>query len=29
MIPDAGHAPHQEAPEAFTALLEDFIADLG
>jgi pimeloyl-ACP methyl ester carboxylesterase len=29
LIPDAGHAPHQEAPEAFTALVADFIADLG
>lgn len=29
LIPGAGHAPHQEAPEAFTALLEAFIADLG
>ncbi len=28
LIPDAGHAPHQEAPEAFTALLTQFIADL-
>ncbi len=28
LIPGAGHAPHQEAPEAFTALLEAFIADL-
>lgn len=27
-IEDAGHAPHQEAPGAFTALLEDFIRDL-
>ena len=28
LIPDAGHALHQEAPEAFTILLEHFIADL-
>jgi pimeloyl-ACP methyl ester carboxylesterase len=29
VIPGAGHAPHREAPEAFAALLEQFIADLG
>jgi pimeloyl-ACP methyl ester carboxylesterase len=29
IIPGAGHAPQQEAPEAFAALLEQFIADLG
>jgi pimeloyl-ACP methyl ester carboxylesterase len=29
LIPGAGHAPHQEAPGAFAALLEQFIADLG
>jgi pimeloyl-ACP methyl ester carboxylesterase len=28
VIPGAGHALHQEAPEAFTVLLEDFITDL-
>ena len=28
VIPAAGHALHQEAPEAFTALLDQFIADL-
>jgi pimeloyl-ACP methyl ester carboxylesterase len=28
VIPGAGHALHQEAPEAFAALLEAFIADL-
>jgi pimeloyl-ACP methyl ester carboxylesterase len=28
VIPGAGHALHQEAPEAFTSLLADFIADL-
>jgi len=28
LIPGAGHAPHQEAPEKFTGLLEQFIADL-
>ncbi len=28
VIPGAGHALHQEAPEAFTALLEHFITDL-
>jgi len=28
VIPNAGHALHQEAPEAFAALLADFIADL-
>jgi pimeloyl-ACP methyl ester carboxylesterase len=29
LIPDAGHAPHQEATAAFTGLLDQFIADLG
>ena len=29
VIPDAGHAAHQEAPAAFTDLLERFIADVG
>jgi pimeloyl-ACP methyl ester carboxylesterase len=29
LIPAAGHALHQEAPEAFAALLGQFIADLG
>jgi pimeloyl-ACP methyl ester carboxylesterase len=29
VIPGAGHSPQQETPEAFTALLEQFIADLG
>jgi pimeloyl-ACP methyl ester carboxylesterase len=29
VVPGAGHAIHQEAPEAFTALVEQFIADLG
>ncbi len=28
LIPGAGHAPHQEAPERFAALLADFAADL-
>jgi len=28
LVPGAGHAPHEEAPEAFTGLLEQFIADL-
>jgi pimeloyl-ACP methyl ester carboxylesterase len=28
LIPDAGHAPQEETPEAFAALLEAFIADL-
>jgi pimeloyl-ACP methyl ester carboxylesterase len=28
VIPDAGHAAHREAPEAFTGLVEQFIADL-
>jgi len=28
VIDGAGHAPHQEAPEAFSALLADFLADL-
>ncbi len=29
VIDGAGHAPHQEAPERFASLLEQFIADLG
>jgi len=29
LIPRAGHAPHQETPRQFTALLMDFIGDLG
>jgi len=29
LIPDAGHAPQEETPEAFAALLEAFIGDLG
>jgi pimeloyl-ACP methyl ester carboxylesterase len=29
IVPAAGHAPHQEAPEEFARLLEQFIADLG
>jgi pimeloyl-ACP methyl ester carboxylesterase len=29
LIPGAGHAPHLETPGAFTALLQDFLADLG
>jgi pimeloyl-ACP methyl ester carboxylesterase len=29
IVPAAGHALHQEAPEAFAGLLEQFIADLG
>jgi len=29
LIPGAGHAPHLETPEVFTALLQDFLADLG
>jgi pimeloyl-ACP methyl ester carboxylesterase len=28
LIPGAGHAPHQETPEAFTAILGQFLADL-
>ena len=28
IIPGAGHAPQQETPEAFAALLDQFIADL-
>jgi pimeloyl-ACP methyl ester carboxylesterase len=28
LIPGAGHAPHLETPGQFTALLQDFIADL-
>jgi pimeloyl-ACP methyl ester carboxylesterase len=28
LIPGAGHAPHQEAPREFAALLTDFIVDL-
>lgn len=29
LIPGAGHAPHQEAPRQFAALLTEFISDLG
>lgn len=29
IVPGAGHAPHAETPQAFTGLLEQFIADLG
>jgi pimeloyl-ACP methyl ester carboxylesterase len=29
LIPGAGHAPHQETPQQFAALLTDFRADLG
>lgn len=29
LIPGAGHAPHLETPGAFTALLGQFVADLG
>ncbi|MET0236234.1 MAG: alpha/beta hydrolase [Kibdelosporangium sp.] len=29
LIPGVGHAPHQEAPEQFAALLTQFIGDLG
>jgi pimeloyl-ACP methyl ester carboxylesterase len=29
IVPWAGHAPHLEAPEKFTNLLEQFIADVG
>jgi pimeloyl-ACP methyl ester carboxylesterase len=29
LIPGAGHAPHQEQPQRFAALLTDFIGDLG
>jgi pimeloyl-ACP methyl ester carboxylesterase len=29
LIPGAGHAPHQEAPQQFAALLTDFSTDLG
>lgn len=29
VIPGAGHAPHQETPTQFAALLADFIRDLG
>ena len=29
LIPGAGHAPHLETPAAFTALLQDFLADRG
>ncbi|NGY61607.1 alpha/beta hydrolase [Lentzea sp. NEAU-D13] len=29
LIPGAGHAPHQEAPQQFAALLTEFIGDLG
>lgn len=28
LIPDAGHAPHQETPDAFASLVEQFITDL-
>ncbi|HET9655148.1 MAG TPA: alpha/beta hydrolase [Kineosporiaceae bacterium] len=28
VIPGAGHAPHQETPDTFAALLTDFIADV-
>jgi pimeloyl-ACP methyl ester carboxylesterase len=28
VIPDTGHAPHQEAPQQFAALLTEFIASL-
>jgi pimeloyl-ACP methyl ester carboxylesterase len=28
ILPGAGHAPHEEAPQAFSELLEDFITDL-
>jgi pimeloyl-ACP methyl ester carboxylesterase len=28
LIPGAGHAPHQETPQQFAALLTDFIGDL-
>jgi pimeloyl-ACP methyl ester carboxylesterase len=29
LIAGAGHAPHQETPEQFATLLEQFISDLG
>jgi pimeloyl-ACP methyl ester carboxylesterase len=29
LIPGAGHAPHQETPDVFASLLEQFIAGLG
>ncbi|HEX9039514.1 MAG TPA: hypothetical protein VF838_00660 [Trebonia sp.] len=29
LIPGAGHAPHQEVPQRFAALLTEFSADLG
>lgn len=29
VIAGAGHAPHRETPQEFTAMLERFIADLG
>ncbi|WP_189154871.1 alpha/beta fold hydrolase [Lentzea pudingi] len=29
VIPGAGHAPHQETPEAFAALLNEFMTDVG
>jgi pimeloyl-ACP methyl ester carboxylesterase len=29
VIPDVGHAPHQEAPQQFAALLAEFVGDLG
>ena len=28
LIPEAGHAPHQETPDEFSELLQQFIADL-
>ena len=28
VIPSVGHALHQEAPETFTTLLDQFLADL-
>ena len=28
IVPGAGHAAHEEAPQAFSELLEEFIADL-
>jgi pimeloyl-ACP methyl ester carboxylesterase len=29
VLPGVGHAPHQEAPEQFAALLSEFMSDLG
>jgi pimeloyl-ACP methyl ester carboxylesterase len=29
IVPGAGHAPHEEVPELFAGLLEEFVADLG